>query len=103
MERVSGIVAVENDLTAGECPAAGDREEPADILRRQICEERQSVTVSLSPAPNSGKGPCGSPFPVAATSGDVYCMKWFPARQSCPCESTALGVNFGRLALTRGF
>ena len=51
MERVGRIVAVEDDLALGERPAAGDREEPTNVLRRQIGEERplhctQSLTRS---------------------------------------------------------
>ena len=38
MERVSGIVAMEDDLAASERPAAGDREQAANVLRREICK-----------------------------------------------------------------
>jgi len=47
VERVRWIVTVEDDLAARECPAAGDRKKPADILRREIGEERRFHADSL--------------------------------------------------------
>ena len=47
VERVGGIVAMEDDLAAGERPAARDGEQPANVLWRQIGEQRPLHADSL--------------------------------------------------------
>ena len=59
VERVGGIVTVEDDLAARERPAAGDREQPANVLRRA---DRRAAA-----SPRNGQS--GSSRPPAAAKG----------------------------------
>ena len=40
MKRLGEVVAVEDDLSLAECPAARDGEDPANVFRRQALEQR---------------------------------------------------------------